>query len=176
MFGHHYPWVRALWDKDLPLVWLPHSLHVTPLGVALMPQGVCITNTAQKNLYNFWSSDSQNQGAILHTLLAFDFFSSKIFSLRNSTMESIQVGPTLIWWIWTISLFISVSLHKSSTRMTWGKPYAEEVARVARESACMFPLLELCNKLKDLNPDCRCLTRFKYSCILPSLAFNSPFT
>ena len=23
IFDHQYPWVRAMWDKDLPLVWLP---------------------------------------------------------------------------------------------------------------------------------------------------------
>ena len=74
-----------------------------------------------------------------------------------------------------ISQFLttSVDLHKSSTRITRGKLYAEEVASVARKSACVFLLLRICDKLKDLNPDCKCLTWFKYSCILRSLASSS---
>ena len=130
----------------------------------------------KERLYNFWSSDSQNRGVFLHTLSASNFSSGKISSLRKSTIGSIQLSLTLIWWIWTISPFISMGLHKSSTRMTQGKPYAEEVARVARESAYVFPLLGIWNKLKDSNLDYKCLSWFKYSCILTSLASNSPFT
>ena len=58
--------------------------------------------------------------------------------------------------------------------MTQGKSYVEDVARVVRESAYVFPLLWICNKLKYSNPDCRCLTWPKYSFILTSLASNSP--
>ena len=139
------------------------SLHVTPLRVALIPQGVCIANTAKKkkHLYNFWSPGSQNRGAVLCTLSASDFPSGKISSLRNSTIKSIQLGPTRIcriWWIWTITLFILIGLHKSSTRITWGKLCVEEIARMAKELACVFSLLGICNKLKDLNLDCKCLT------------------
>ena len=47
---------------------------------------------------------------------------------------------------------------------------------MARESACVFPLLGSCNRLKDSNPDCKCLSWLKYPCILSSLAFSSPFT
>ena len=50
----------------------------------------------KKRLYNFWSSDSQNQDAFLHTLLALDFPLGKTSSLKKSTMESIQLGPTPI--------------------------------------------------------------------------------
>ena len=130
----------------------------------------------KEHLYGFWSSDSKNQGTFLHTLVAFDFSLGKISSLRNSTIESIQLGPTLIWWIWTISLFISVGLHKSSTRITRDKPYVEEVTRMARELTWVFPLLGMCYKLKNSNPDYKYLTWFKYSCILTSLTSNSPFT
>ena len=97
-------------------------------------------------------------------------------SFKNSTMGSIQLGSTLTWWTWTISPFTSVGLYKSLTRMTRGKLYAEEVASVARESACVFPLLGMCSRLKDLNPDCIYLTWLKYPCILASLASSSPFT
>ena len=71
--------------------------------------------------------------------------------------------------------FILVGLHKSSTRITRGKFCAEEVVRVARKSACVFLILGICSKLKDSKLDCKCLTWLKYSCILISLAFNSPF-
>ena len=127
-------------------------------------------------LYNFWSSDSQNRGVLLRTLSVSNLFSGKTSSLRNRTIKSIQLGPTLIWWTWTPSPFTLVSLHKSSTRITWGKLCDEEVANVARESICVFRLLGICDKLKDSNPECKCLTWFKYSYILRSLASNSPWT
>ena len=60
--------------------------------------------------------------------------------------------------------------------MTWGKPCVEEVARVAKESACVLPFLGICSKLKDSNPYYKHLTWFKYFCILTTLASNSPFT
>ena len=66
--------------------------------------------------------------------------------------------------------------HKSSIRIIRGKLYAEEVASVARESTCVFPLLGTCCTLNDSNLDCKCLTWLKYPCILSSLAFSSPFT
>ena len=69
-----------------------------------------------------------------------------------------------------------VGLHKSSTRITRGKLCTEEVASVARESAYVFQFLGICTKLKDPNPNCKCLTWFKYSCILRSLASSSPYT
>ena len=62
------------------------------------------------------------------------------------------------------------------TRITRGKLWAEEVARVAKESAWVFPLLGMCSKLKDSNLDCKFLTWLKYSCILTFLASNSPWT
>ena len=71
---------------------------------------------------------------------------------------------------------ISVGLHKSFTRITRGKLCAEEVASVAKELACVFLLLGICDKMKDSNPNYKCLTWFKYSCILRYLASNSPPT
>ena len=101
----------------------------------------------EERLYNFWPSKSQNRGAFFRTLSTSAYPSSKISFLRNCTIESIQLSPTLIWWIWTISLLILVGLHKSSTRITWSKLYTEEVARVVRESACVFLLLRICSKV-----------------------------
>ena len=129
----------------------------------------------KERLYNFWFLDNQNRGAFLRTLSALDFPSGKISFLRNSIIESIQLRHTLIWWTWTISHFISVGLHKSSTKITQGKLCTEEVARVARESEYVFLLLGIYNKVKDSNPNYKRLTWFKYSCILKSLASNSPF-
>ena len=172
MIGHQYPWVKALWDKDLPHLWLLQILSCNFSRSSFDTLGCMHSKYSpeKEHLYNFWSLDSRNRGAFLRTFPAFDFSSGKISSLRNNIIGSIQLGPTLIWWIWTIFLFISVGLHKSSTSMTRGKPRVEEVARVAREFACVFPLLGICNKLKDS------LTWFKYYCILTSLASNSPFT
>ena len=130
----------------------------------------------KEHLYNFWSSDSQNQVAFLRTLSAFDFSSGRTSSFKNSIMGSIQLGLILTWWTCTISTFLSVGLHKSSTRMNRGKLCAEEVASVVRESTCVFPLLGTCNKLKDLNPACKHLTWPRYPYILSSLTSNSPFT
>ena len=172
MISHQYLWVKALWDKDLPHLWLL-QIPSCNFSRSSFDTSRCMHSKyspEKEHLYNFWSLDSQNRGAFLCTFLDFDFSSGKISSLRNNIIGSIQLGSTLIWWIWTIFLFISVGLHKSSTSMTRGKPRVEEVARVARESACVFPLLGICNKLKDS------LTWFKYSYILTSLAFNSPFT
>ena len=95
-------------------------------------------------------------------------------SLGNSTMGSIQLGPT--WWTWTTFPFTFVGMHKSSIRIIQGMLWAEEVASVARNLACVFSLLGMCSRLKDLNPDYKCLTWLKYPCILSSLASSSPFT
>ena len=127
-------------------------------------------------LYNFWFSDDQNRGAFLHILSALDLSLGKTSSLRNSTIESIQLGPALIRWTWTVFFSTSMGLHKSSIRITRGKLCADEVASMAKELACVFLFLEIYDNLKDSNPDCMCLTWFKYSCILRSLASNSPWT
>ena len=167
-----------MWDKDLPLVWLPQIPSCNSSRSSSTASRFMHSRYGPEKvlLYNFWSLESQNRGDFLHTLLALDLPSGKIYSLRNSTIESIQLGPTFIWWIWTLFPPLSVGLHKSSTRITRGKLCAEGVASVVRKSACVFLLLGIYDKLKDSNPDCKCLTWFKYSCILRSLASNSPWT
>ena len=47
---------------------------------------------------------------------------------------------------------------------------------MAKKSACVFPLLGIYSKLKELKCDYRCLTWLRYPYILSSLASNSPFT
>ena len=69
-----------------------------------------------------------------------------------------------------------VEVHKSSTSITQGKSCAEDVARVAKESAWVFSLLEIYDKSKNSNLVCIHLTWLIYSCILRSRAFISPFT
>ena len=168
----------ALWDKYLPLVWLPQIPSCNSSKSSFDTSGCMQSRYGPKKerLYSFWSSDNQNRGAFLHILSASNFSSDKISSFKNSTMGSIQLGPTLTWWTWTTSFLTSMGLHKSSTRMTRGKLCAKEVTSVARESACVFPLLGMCNRLKDSNPNCKCLTWLKYPYILSSLASNSPYT
>ena len=56
------------------------------------------------------------------------------------------------------------------------EPPAKEVASVANESAWVFPLLEMCDKLNRSKFGYKRLTWLKYSCILAFLASNSPFT
>ena len=90
------------------------------------------------------------------------FSSGKMSSFRNRMMESIQLGPALIWLIWTISPVLA-SLYKSSTRITRGKSYAEEVASITKESTYALPLLGTCSKSKESNFNCKYLTWLKYS-------------
>ena len=95
-------------------------------------------------------------------------------SLRNITMGSIQLGPTLTSWTRTVSSATSFALLRCSTRIIQGSSPAKEVASVANESAWVFPLLEMCDKLNRSKPDRRRLTWLRYSCILASLASNFP--
>ena len=124
-------------------------------------------------LYNFWSSDSQNREAFLCTLSTSPFSLAKMSSLRSRTIGSIQLGSTLNWWIWTFYLFILVGLHRSSTRMTQGRLCAKEVARVDRESACVFLLLEIWCKEKESNPNCKSLAWFSSPFIWPTTNLES---
>ena len=144
----------ARWDKDLPPVWLLEIPSRSSLRIISDASRCMHSKYGPENerLYNFWSSNSQNQEAFLRTLSASDFSSDRISSFKNSTMGSIQLSSTLTWWTCTISAFPSMGLHKSFTRMTWGKLCAKEVASIARESTCVFPLLETCNRLKIFKP------------------------
>ena len=114
--------------------------------------------------------------AFLRILSAFILSSGKVSSLKNWIIESIQLSPTLIWWIRAVSLLVSAGLYQSLTRITWGKFCAEEVANIIRESACALPFLGMCSKSKESNSDYRHLTWLRYPCILSSFASNSPFT
>ena len=101
ILDHQYPWVRARWDKDLPPVWLPQIPSCSSSRSSFDASGCtqCKYGPKKEHLYNFWFLDSQNQGAFLRTFSTFDFSSSKMSSLRNKTIESIQLSPTLTWWI-----------------------------------------------------------------------------
>ena len=91
-------------------------------------------------------------------------------------MRSIQLGPSLIWWIRGISLCNGVGVHKSLTSITQGKSCAKDVVRVAKESAWVFPPLGICDMSKNSNFVCIHLTWLKYSCILGSRTSKSPLT
>ena len=43
---------------------------------------------------------------------------------------------------------------------------------MAKELACVFPLIGICSKLKESKCDYRCLTWLRYPCILSSFASN----
>ena len=166
----------ALWDKDLPPLWLPQIPSCYSLRSNSDTSGWMQSRYGpkKKRLYNFWSSDNQKQGTFLRTLSPSDLSSSKMSSLKNSTMESIQLGPTLTCWTWTTFPFTSVGLHKSSIRITRGKLYTKEVASMARESACVFPLLGTCSRLNDSKFDCKYLTWLKYLAFSHLLLLTRP--
>ena len=121
-------------------------------------------------------SNNQNREAFLRIFSTSDFSSGRISSLRNFTMGSIQLGPTLTSWIQTVSFETSPALSRCSKRMIRRSPPAEEVASVANESVWVFPLLEMCDKLNRSKLGYKRLSWLRYSCILASLASNSPFT
>ena len=74
-------------------------------------------------------------------------------------LKKSDLNPFIYLFIYFFVLTGSLhALYKSSTRMIRGKPYSEDVVRVANESACMFPLLETCVKLKNSKSDCKHLT------------------
>ena len=150
MPDHQYPWVMARWDKDLSPVWLPQipSCSSSRINSDISRCTQSRYGPKKKRLYNFLSLDSQNQGAFLRTFSASDFSLGNMSFSRNSNIGSIQLDPTLIWWAWSGFLFIRVGVYRSLTSITRGKSCAEEVARVARESAWIFPLLGICDKLK----------------------------
>ena len=160
----------ALWDKDLSPLCLPQIPSCNSSKISSDASGWLHSGYGpeKEHLYSFWFSDSQKWGAFLRTLSAYDLSSGKMSSFKNSTMGSIQLGPTLTCWTWTTFPLTFVGLHKSSIRITRGKLCVEEVASVARESAYVFPLLGTCSRLNDSNLDCKCLT------FLSTLAFSHP--
>ena len=166
------------WDKDLPLVWLPQTPLCSSFRSDFDASGCTQSRyrLEKERLYNFLSSDIQNWGAFLRTFSASDFSSGNISFSRNSNIGSIELRPNLIWWTWSKSLFIGVRVHKSSTSITWDKSCVEEVVRVAKEFAWVFPFLGIYDKSKNSNFVYICLTWLKYSCILVSRASISPFT
>ena len=160
----------ALWDKDLSPLCLPQIPSCNSSKISSDASGWLHSGYGpeKEHLYSFWFSDSQKWGAFLRTLSASDLSSGKMSSFKNSTMGSIQLGPTLTCWTWTTFPLTFVGLYKSSIRITRGKLCVEEVASVARESAYVFPLLGTCGRLNDSNLDCKCLT------FLSTLAFSHP--
>ena len=168
----------AQWDRNLPTVWLPQIPSCSSFMSDFDVSGCTQSRYGAENerLYNFLSSNNQNRGTFLRIFSASIFSSGNISLSRNSSIGSIQLSPKLIWWIWSNSFFVGVEMHKSSTIITQGKFCAEEVVRVAKESAWVFPLLGICDKSKDSNFVYIHLTWPKYSCILVSRASNSSYT
>ena len=166
------------WDKDLPPVWLPQTPSCNSFRSDSDASGCTQSSYGleKERLYSFLSLDIQNRGAFLRTFSASNFSSGNTSLSRNSNIGSIQLGSNLIWWTWRKSLLIGVGVHKSSTSITRGKSYVEEVARVAKESAWVFPFLGIYDKSKNSNFVCIRLAWLKYSYILVSRASNSSFT
>ena len=73
-------------------------------------------------------------------------------------MGSIQLGPTLTSWIRTMPFATSLALSRCLTKTIRESPPTEEVASVVNESAWVFPLLEMCDKLNRSKFGCKRLT------------------
>ena len=99
MFGHQQPWVMALWVRDLPPIWLPQIPSCNSTRSNSNASGCMHSRYGSKknHLYNFWSSDRQNQGAFRSIFSASYLSYGKTFLLWNWMMGSIQLGPTLTW-------------------------------------------------------------------------------
>ena len=166
----------ALWAMDLPPVWLPQIPSCNSSRSNSDASGCmhCRYGPEQDRLYSFWSSDSQNRGAFLFIFSTSDLSFGKTSLLRNWIMGSIQLGPILTCGMQIIFPLSPEGLPRFSMRITRGKFWAKEVASMAKESACVFPLLGMCCRLNDSNFSCRCLIQEKYSWILSSLASNCP--
>ena len=78
-------------------------------------------------------------------------------------MGSIQLGPTLTSWAQTVSFATLLALLRCSTRIIRESFPAEEVASVANESAWVFPLLEMCDRLNRSKLGHKRLTWLRYS-------------
>lgn len=74
--------------------------------------------------------------------------------------------------VWSSQLGVA----RSSTIITLGKPYPNEVAKVANELAWKFLPLGTCFIENIAKLDCNCLIWPRYHYVLWSLASNSPFT
>ena len=101
-----------------------------------MPRGVHKADKDQKkNAYiTFYPRTAKTEELFFVFFLVSDFSSGNISLSMNSDMGSIQLGPSLIWWIQGTSLCNGVGVHKSSISITRGKSCAEDVAKVTKES------------------------------------------
>ena len=134
------------------------SSSAGPLGLlSEMGRGTQVLWPHQ-HLYSLWSSDNQNRVALLRIFSTSYFTSGRISSLRNATMGSIQLGPTLVWWTRVVFFTTLLAPPRCSTRKIRGSSPTEEVASVANESAWVLPLLVMCDKLNRLKPGRRRLT------------------
>ena len=151
----------ALWVKDFPPVWLPQIPSCNSSRINSDASGCMHSRYGPEKdrLYSFWSSNSQNRGAFRHIFSASDLSFGKTSLLRNWMMGFIQLGPTLTWVTQTLFPFSFEGLLRSSTRIIWGRFWAEEVASVAKESAWVFPHLERCCRSNDSKLFCNYWTR-----------------
>ena len=121
MSGHQYPWVMARWDKDLPSVWLSQIPSWSSSRSDYDASGCTQSKYGleKEHLYNFLSLDIQNRGAFLRTFSTSDFSSGNTSLSRNINIGSIQLGPNLIWWIWSKSLLVGVGAQVFNKYYSW---------------------------------------------------------
>ena len=87
MLGHQYPYVKALWESDMPPVWLPQIFSCNSSNNISTVSGWTHNKYGPEyeRLYSFWTSESQNLGAFLRTFSALTQSSGKIPFFKNAT-------------------------------------------------------------------------------------------
>ena len=176
MLGHQYPWLRVLYDKDLPLVWLPQILSCSFSNSGSTVSRWTQSKYGPKNerLYSFYSLENQYCGAFLWIFSTSFLSLGSVPYLNNKTSRSIQLKPTCMLYTLTMAWSWQLGATKSSTTMIQGRPCPDEVANMANESAWEFLLLGICFMEKASKLDCNRLILLRYLCIRWSLASKSP--
>ena len=176
MLGPKYPWVKALYDKDLPRIWLPQIPLWSSSSNTSITSGWthCKYGPEYDCLYSFYYFESQYWSAFLWTFSALILFLGNVPSFRKDTTGSIQLGLTCIIFTLTGNWPYQLDATRSSTLITLSGPSSNEVAKVTNELAWGFLLLRTCFIENTSKLDYSCFTWLRYHCILWSLAPN-PF-
>ena len=169
MLGHQYPWVRALWTKDLPPVWLPHipscnssnkgsTRDVHTVDMALNEKACTISAPQITN----------NEEPFYVSFLPRPPSLDCNPCFKKVTKRSIQLGSTWIPCTPTKGFFTRLELAMSSTITTRGKFDPRDIAIIAKEFAWEFCPLRICFRVKLLKWTQTCLTLTRYpACVHP---------
>lgn len=145
--------MRALCDKDLPLVWLPEIPSWTSSNSGSTAFEWTQSKYGPKNnfLYNLYSLESQYCGAFLRIFSASNLSMDSAPSFKNEITWSIQLALTCMLFTLIGAQLTQLDATRSLTIMTRGRPCPKELVKVTNELAWQFLLLELalCRKLQN---------------------------